>query len=91
MFFLFKSLISSSPSSEFQWPCVEIEKLLFSLVILKTVFVHSREVFPKRHLPSSTKLIGGLNEKVAFVFSFYIQESILVLFLSVRSMYQYAF
>ena len=41
-----------------------IENELFSLVMLKTEFVHSNEDTPKNHLPSSTKLIGGLNEKV---------------------------
>ena len=47
-----------------------IEDELFSLVILKTEFVHSNELTPKNHLPSSTKFIGGLNQKFAFAYSF---------------------
>ena len=39
-----------------------IEKELFSLVILKTEFVHSNEDTASNHLPSSTKFVGGLNE-----------------------------
>ena len=47
-----------------------IENELFSLVILKTEFVHSNEETPNNHLPSSSKFIGGLNENFAFVYSF---------------------
>ena len=70
-----KPFLSSSNSSfnfstvfladfEFQCPGIVIENELFSLVILKTEFVHSNELTAKSHLPSSTKFIGGLNEKV---------------------------
>ena len=41
-----------------------IENELFSLVILKTEFVASKEVTPNNHLHSSTKFIGGENENV---------------------------
>ena len=41
-----------------------IENELFSLVMLKTEFVHSNEDNPNNHLPSSSRFIGGLNEKV---------------------------
>ena len=37
---------------------------LFSLVILKTDFLHPNELTASSHLPSSSRLIGGLNEKV---------------------------
>ena len=43
-----------------------IENELFSLVMLKTEFVQSEFVTPNNHLPSSTKIIGGLNENVSF-------------------------
>ena len=47
-----------------QCPGIVIENELLSSIIKQTEFVHSNEVTPKVHLPSSTKLIRGLNEKV---------------------------
>ena len=41
-----------------------IENELFSLVLLKTEFVHSKELTAGSHFPSSAKFIGGLTEKV---------------------------
>ena len=46
------SLIVSDHPLEDQKPCVEIEKLLFLLVILKTEFIVSKEVTPNNYFPS---------------------------------------
>ena len=49
---------------------MKIENELISLVILKTKFVHSNEDTANNHLPSSTKIIGAINEMFAFAYSF---------------------
>ena len=42
-----------------------IEKLLLSLVMLKTQLVASKLVTANKHFPSSASLIGVLNEKIS--------------------------
>ena len=88
---LFKSLIVFSTALDSQRPGTVIEKLLFSLFILKTEFVHSKELTASNHLPSSTKLIGGENEKFSFVYSFWIPKSLEDEILFAQSTYLYAF
>ena len=53
-----------SANSVSQRPSMMIETEFFSLVILKTEFIASKDVTASNHLPSSSKLIGRLNEKV---------------------------
>ena len=47
-----------------------IENEVLSLAMLKTELVASKLVTAKNHLASSTKVIGGQNEKIAFAYSF---------------------
>ena len=56
-------LVFSAPALEHQSPGVEIEKVLFSSVILKTEFVATKLVTAINHLRPSHRFIGGENEK----------------------------
>ena len=60
------------------------ENELFSLVMLKTEFVHSYEDNPNNQLPSSTKFTGGLNKNV-FICLFILKSSVSYGFLLVCS------
>ena len=82
-------LLSSSPTPDFQWPGTVIQKLLFSIVILKRRKVALKEVTGNSHFSSSTEFFGGLEEKVSICL-FILNSTVscgLVLFVQLR--YQY--
>ena len=60
-------LIISSPSLGEKKLGVEIEKYCF-LVMPKTELVASKEIIASYRFPSSTKLLGGEEEKVSICF-----------------------
>ena len=60
-------LVSSSTFSGVTKLDVEIEKLLFSSVILKRDLVASKVVTANNHFTSSNKFIGDEKEKLSFV------------------------
>ena len=74
-----------------QGPGIVNKTELFSLVIIKTEFVHSNEVTPINHLPSSERFIAALNEKVCICVSILNSRVSRGFVLFAQSTYLYAF